>query len=150
MSVDSGPEIRPIRGPEEFAEALQVRVLVFVAEQGGPLTDEPDARDDAARHWVVLEGGRIVGTARVYEPEPGVAKIGRVALLPEVRGRGWGALLMETLLAECRGEVILDAQVHVIPFYQRLGFAAEGDEFLDAGILHRRMRLCAGAANLAQ
>ena len=38
---------------------------------------------------------------------------------------------------------VLDAQIQVIPFYERLGFVAEGDVFLDAGIEHRRMRLSA-------
>ncbi|MFY9494463.1 MAG: GNAT family N-acetyltransferase, partial [Limnochordia bacterium] len=36
---------------------------------------------------------------------------------------------------------IVDAQLQAIPFYSRLGFVAEGDEFLDGGIPHRRMRL---------
>ena len=35
--------------------------------------------------------------------------------------------------------VTLDAQLYVIPFYEALGFTAEGDTFLDAGIKHRRM-----------
>ena len=34
---------------------------------------------------------------------------------------------------------VLDAQVPVIPFYERLGFVAEGPVFDDAGIPHRRM-----------
>ena len=38
-------------------------------------------------------------------------------------------------------EAVADAQVRAIGFYERLGFRAEGGEFLDAGIPHRRMRL---------
>ena len=139
------PEIRPIHNHVEFLAALEVRVAVFVDEQGGPPEDEPDAWDSTARHWVVVSEGRIVGTARLYQPARGVGKIGRVALLPESRGRGWGRLLMEELLAQAQAlgfrEVILDAQSAAAAFYEPFGFAPEGEEFLDAGIPHRRMRL---------
>lgn len=142
------PEIRLIQSALEWEAALRVRVRVFVEEQGGPLSDEPDAWDNRARHWVVLDGGRVVGTARVYHPEPHLAKIGRVALLPETRGRGWGERLMRALLdwSDEHGfrEAVLDAQAYAVPFYERLGFVAEGEEFLDAGIPHRRMRRKAG------
>jgi predicted GNAT family N-acyltransferase len=143
MSAD--PVVREITGSAEWEAALALRVAVFVDEQGGPLTDEPDAWDPLARHWIVLEEDRIVGTARVYEPYAGTAKIGRVAICEAVRGRGYGKTLMKALVDWCReqgfAEVILDAQEYAIPFYERLGFAAEGEPFMDAGIPHRRMRL---------
>jgi predicted GNAT family N-acyltransferase len=139
------PTIRPIRDYLEFQAALDVRIAVFVDEQGGPLSDEPDAWDTAARHFVVVSGEKIVGTARLYQVEEGAAKIGRVALLPEYRGRGWGAELLKTLLLQARAlgfrEAMLDAQTHACPFYERFGFRAVGEEFLDAGIPHRQMRL---------
>ena len=34
-----------------------------------------------------------------------------------------------------------DAQSAAVSFYEPFGFVPEGDEFLDAGIPHRRMRL---------
>ncbi len=37
-------------------------------------------------------------------------------------------------------EVYLHAQTRVVGFYERFGFAAEGDEFDEAGIPHRLMR----------
>jgi predicted GNAT family N-acyltransferase len=143
MSAD--PVIREIAGPAEWEAALALRIAVFVDEQGGPLSDEPDAWDPQARHWIVLEHERIVGVARVYEPYPGTAKIGRVAIAEGARGRGYGNALMVALVEWCRAkrfaEVILDAQEYAIPFYERLGFTSEGDPFMDAGIPHRRMRL---------
>jgi predicted GNAT family N-acyltransferase len=141
----SEAEIRPVRTHEEYLAALRVRVAVFVDEQQGPLDDEPDAWDASARHFVVLDDGQIVGTARLYQPRFGVGKIGRVALLPEVRGRGWGARLLAAVLDQARAlgfaEVILDAQTGATAFYERFGFAPEGEEWIEAGIPHRRMRL---------
>lgn len=139
------PDIRPVRSRTEFHAALQVRIRVFVEEQGGPPEDEPDAWDSAARHFVVLAGEQVVGTARLYHPAQGIAKVGRLALAPEFRGLGWGAMLLDELVAQARalgvGAVVLDAQVSAEPFYVRFGFIAEGEEFLEGGIAHRRMRL---------
>jgi len=138
-------EIRLIRDRAEREAALAVRVAVFVREQGGPAEDEPDAWDDAARHFVVVVGGRVVGTGRLYHPAPGTAKLGRIALLPEHRGRGLGRALLTELLATARAlgchEAILDAQAGVLGFYEGLGFAAEGPVFIEGGLPHRRMRL---------
>jgi predicted GNAT family N-acyltransferase len=45
--------------------------------------------------------------------------------------------------AQHRGyrHLALDAQVEAIDFYRRLGFVAEGELFMDAGIPHRHMHL---------
>jgi predicted GNAT family N-acyltransferase len=37
--------------------------------------------------------------------------------------------------------LVLHAQTHAIDFYNKHGFQIEGDEFLEAGIPHRRMTL---------
>ncbi len=141
------PQIRRA-GPEELPLCLEIRRRVFIDEQGVPEAEELDGRDGACRHWIALLGGRPVATARVLA-EGGAAKIQRVAVLAEARGRGIGAALMRAVLAElgadpAAGEIRLDSQTSALPFYERLGFVAEGPEFLDAGIPHRRMRRAAG------
>jgi ElaA protein len=78
-------------------------------------------------------------------PAGEAAKLQRVAVLARARGTGVGDRLMRHVLRELAAEGIarasLDAQVPVIPFYERLGFAAHGPEFDDAGIPHRAMSL---------
>lgn len=146
--MGAAPHIRLVQSPTEFQAAIGVRLAVFVEEQGGPPEDEPDAWDRHAEQFVVLDGERVVGTARVYEETSGIARIGRVALLEEYRGRGWGARLLETLLEHCRErdfpEAELHAQTHACMFYQRFGFRAVGEEFIEAGLPHRTMRLKLG------
>jgi len=143
--MNTDVEIRPTHNHDEYLAALRVRVAVFVEEQNGPADEEPDRWDDTARHFVVVTGGAVVGTGRLYHPEFRLAKIGRVALLMPFRGRGWATSLMATMISQARAlamrEVILDAQAYAEQFYQRFGFQAEGELFLDAGIPHRRMRL---------
>jgi len=117
---------------------------VFVEEQGVPLAEELDADDAHALHYLVRDSEFPVAAARLVPKNDGIAKVGRVAVLPEYRRQGVGSELMTYILggdARSYEEVILDSQLTAVGFYERLGFVAEGDEFLDAGIPHIRMRL---------
>lgn len=124
----------------EFAEALELRRRVFVEEQGVPLCEEQDEHDPNSDHAVIYQGLELVGTARLA---PG-GKIGRVAVARAARGQGLGLELVRCLEDRARQraleEVYLHAQLPVLGFYQRQGYGAEGDIFLDAGLEHRRMR----------
>jgi len=121
--------------------ATEIRRVVFIEEQRVPQEEEWDGRDDACVHFLALLEGRPVGTARLL-PD---AHIGRVAVLAEARGLGIGVALMRATIDAARRLdhpiVELAAQTHALPFYERLGFQAFGDEFLEAGIPHRNMRL---------
>ena len=120
-----------------------IRKAVFVEEQAVPLELELDEYDAAATHFLLTDGERPLATARLLSKH-GLAKIGRVAVLKDARGRGLGLALMAFVLDEARRqgftEAVLDSQTYAIPFYARLGFIAEGDEFDDAGIPHYLMR----------
>ncbi len=122
-----------------------LRRAVFIDEQGVDPDLEVDGLDSEATHLLAVKEGRPVGTARILFMGE-VAKVGRVCVLPELRGTGMGKALMMAAIAECRSrlglsEVRLGAQTYAIGFYEALGFVAEGPEFMDAGILHREMVL---------
>ena len=131
--------------PEARAACFAIREQVFVREQGVPMELEMDSLDPVATHFLLLETGtqRPLATARLLEKN-GAAKIGRVAVLADVRGRGLGLEIMRAVLDEARrrgfSEAVLDAQTYALPFYTRLGVTPEGDEFDDAGIPHFTMR----------
>ena len=123
-------------------EAERVRVMVFVAEQKVPREIEFDEDDKTAEHFIAFDGRHMVmACARLLDN----GRIGRVAVLRPFRGRGIGEAVMKAVLerAKERGmkDVHLGAQVHALPFYERLGFVPYGDEFDEAGISHRMMRL---------
>ena len=71
-------------------------------------------------------------------------KIGRMAVLKSRRRHGVGSALLERMISIARQanltEVVLDAQVYALPFYANFDFQAYGNEFMDAGIAHRKMR----------
>lgn len=137
----------------EMEDAIAVRRAVFIEEQGISEAEEIDSLDrDPARvsnalHVVAYLDGRPVGTGRLLldgSPDQN-AHIGRVAVLADYRGRGLGKAVMLALHEEAQqrgyGGITLAAQLHAVPFYERLGYAARGDIFLDARIEHRWMDL---------
>lgn len=122
-----------------------VRRAVFIQEQRVPEELEWDEADASALHVLALDGdSHAIGTGRLLQAH-GMGHIGRMAVLREWRGQGVGTAILNALIATARErgltEVVLNAQTHALGFYARSGFAAEGDEFPDAGIPHRRMRL---------
>jgi predicted GNAT family N-acyltransferase len=137
--------VRPCLSDEDRAAAMRIRFTVFVDEQNVPPELEPDEYDTDALHLLAVDSasGEAIGTARIVDKGNGIAKIGRVAILKAWRGQGMGDLLMRATLDAVRASghttAMLDAQTYVIPFYEKLGFVAEGPVFDDAGIPHRRM-----------
>lgn len=129
---------------DDFPACAAIRRRVFIEEQNVPEELELDDLDATAVHLLATQDGRPVGTARLLVAGE-AAKIGRVAILPELRGTGAGAALMRAALDELRARGVrtakLGAQTHAIGFYERLGFTAYGPEYDDAGIPHRDMSL---------
>jgi predicted GNAT family N-acyltransferase len=134
-------EIRPADWQRDETVLAEIRRRVFIEEQAVPADLEWDGEDAAAQHWLALQDGTPVGTARLLRN----GHIGRMAVLARSRGHGVGTALLQAVLEQARGhgwrEVYLHAQTHALAFYERLGFIATGPEFIDAGIPHRTMRL---------
>jgi predicted GNAT family N-acyltransferase len=124
-----------------------VREAVFIREQGVPEKLEWDGLDEICRHALALNlKGDAIGSGRIVPPRGrATARVGRLAVLPEWRGQRVGTALLESLLEYARSvhypQVMVHAQVQALPFYHRFGFEEEGQEFLDAGISHIKMRL---------
>lgn len=136
--------IRRVGEAATLADAHEVRRAVFVEGQDVPEAVEMDGKDEAAAHLVASDGDRPVGTVRLREPAPGVAKIERVAVRQSWRRQGLGRRLMREIeaLARERGmdEAVLHAQTRVADFYADLGYARTGDVFDEAGFAHVEMR----------
>ncbi|MFJ6181329.1 GNAT family N-acetyltransferase [Streptomyces sp. NPDC092295] len=151
---DSGFLVRIAAGPADTEACFAVRKQVFVVEQRVSEDIEYDGRDAWALQLLAIRADGVpLGTARLlYGPEaadrtggdPSVGSLGRLAVVAEARGLGIGVALVRAVedAARERGLTVVDlhAQSHALGFYERLGYAAYGPEFQDAGIAHRSMR----------
>lgn len=130
--------------PADREELDALRHRVFVEEQAVPVELERDELDDEAIHAVARdEAGRVVGTGRLVTGAAGRARIGRMAVATEARGRGVGAAVLAVLEAAAVDagctQVELHAQAHAVGFYRRAGYAPVGEPFDEAGISHVAM-----------
>ncbi len=130
---------------EAEVDAFLVRQEVFILEQGVPAELELDEFDSLATHALVYQDARCIGTGRLVNLSAKQAQIGRMAVLAKFRGKGVGKQILRKLvdLAASQGaqRIILHSQVSAIPFYENLGFQAQGDVYDEAGIPHRNMML---------
>lgn len=133
-------EVRLADWSGEQSALIALRTRVFIEEQKVPPEVEIDGRDPDCIHVVAqLPDGRVVGTGRLL-PE---GRIGRMAVDRDCRGQGIGRAVLDALITCARRQgfatVELHAQCRALGFYEAAGFRAEGPEFQDAGIPHRRM-----------
>jgi predicted GNAT family N-acyltransferase len=124
-------------------EAFRLRREVFIVEQNVPPDEEFDADDLTAAHVVAILDGDVCGTLRVIKAED-YMKIGRVVTGMAWRGKGVAKAMLTHAMHEHRetrhGRFHLAAQSDKMALYERFGFRAYGDEFLDVGIPHFNMR----------
>lgn len=131
--------------PRELHALYKLRVDVFVAEQDCPYNeiDDQDADPDTKHVLAFANDGTLAGCARVFPTETG-SRFGRFVVHPAHRGSGIGPDIVRTGIeytTRWPGDLIVEAQSGLVDYYSRFGLVAEGEEFLDTGMPHRRMRL---------
>jgi ElaA protein len=138
-----------IRGPELSAADLQavlkLRAEVFVVEQQSLYLDV-DGRDldPGTVHYLLTDGDRILAYLRRLTESDGELRIGRVVTAKDARGSGLGYQIMAAAVEDLNGaRSVLESQVYAQGFYERFGYVAEGEEYIEDGIPHITMRRAA-------
>ena len=138
----SEPRVVIVRTPLERADAVRVRIAVFVDEQGIPREEELDEHDETATHCVGYIDGAPVAAGRLVLMD-GYAKIGRMAVLASRRKLGFGAAVLAALESEAQARgvrlVKLSAQLSARGFYDRRGYRGVGDVYDEVDIPHIAM-----------
>ena len=131
-------------GSPEYERMLALREAVLRRPLGLDLSAEDCAGEERQWHLVAIRQQVLVGCL-VLVPLPGAAvQMRQVAVLPESQRAGIGSALVgyaeELARSRKRTSMLLHARLEAIPFYERLGYALEGDEFIEVTIPHRAMR----------
>jgi predicted GNAT family N-acyltransferase len=126
-------------------DAFLVRQEVFIREQKVPAELELDEFDPSAVHALAYQGSCCIGTGRLVDLGGGQSQIGRMAVLAQFRNQGAGRRILERLVnlaqSQSTESIVLHSQIYAIPFYEKLGFQAQGATYDEAGIAHRNMIL---------
>lgn len=122
---------------------FEVRKKVFVEEQG--FQNEFDDIDEFAEFITLYVDQKLAGCTRCYFKEQSKEAIfGRLAVLPEYRGKGLGQLLVQ--VSEERMKELgaismhLHAQCYIKNLYEKLGYISYGDIELDEHVEHIWMK----------
>ena len=134
-------EVQIVKTEEQLKDAYFVRKTVFVEEQMVPMEEEIDHFEKEAVHFVLYDHSPLgAGRFRIVD---GYGKVERICVLKERRVGGAGTAIMNKIEEYAKEQGInklkLNAQVHAIPFYTKLGYEVVSEEFLDAGIPHKTM-----------
>jgi ElaA protein len=126
----------------ELYALLRLRCDVFVVEQECAYheLDGRDTEPGTVHHWIAGDDGRIDACLRALTEPDGTTRVGRVVTAAAARGRGFAALLVEHVGRTSTGSIVLDAQSHLVGWYQQLGYVVDGDGFVEDGIPHVPMR----------
>ncbi len=124
-------------------DAARLRREVFMEEQG--FREEFDDDDEKSVHIVMYDDDAPIAVCRIIPGDDGRScRIGRVAVSADCRGASMGAAMMEEAerQAVARGWIAAEvsAQVRAKGFYERCGYAAYGDEYMDEHCPHIAMR----------
>ena len=124
-----------LSGVSDTDVVYEIRQKVFSDEQGLPdfvVRDDDDIEAIFAVAYEEEDEKRTpVGTARLlFLGEE--FKIGRLCVLKEFRGRGYADFLVRMLLDKAFSmgatEVHVDARLHAVGFYKKIGFVENGAE----------------------
>ena len=128
---------------QENREKLSaIRRKVFIEEQQVPEELEWDEFDEESFHILALDAqDNPIGTGRLKAD----GQIGRMAILQSWRNKSVGSAILNHILDHARQsgihELYLHAQISAISFYEKYGFGVCSEEFMDAGIPHKTMRM---------
>lgn len=121
-------------------EAKFIRTTVFVDEQH--FVDEFESNENKAIHIVMYIDNKPVATSRIiYQDKHKCYVIGRFAVLKEYRGKGLGSELMKYTEQEIVNryghiQVGVSSQMQAKEFYEKSGFIATSDTYLDQHCPH--------------
>ncbi len=107
-----------------------------------------DKNDLLARHLLLWEKNQLIAYARILPPNNNqkIPRIGRVVVHPNWRRKGFGEEIMKLAINDCQLiypglPIKISAQSYLKSFYEKFGFSAEGEEYLEDNIPHIAMNL---------
>ncbi|MEP1932867.1 MAG: GNAT family N-acetyltransferase [Roseibium sp.] len=129
--------------PQEVHDFLKLRQDIFVLEQTSLYADI-DGKDPEALHCFIKDkaSGALIGAIRAFTGlENGDARIGRVVIAEDGRGKGLGRALMLEGIARVEklapsAKIHITAQSHLEAFYNSLGFDKATAPYDQDGIPH--------------
>ncbi len=131
-------------GTPEFDQALDLRNRVLRVPLGLQFnTSDIEAEWDSHHLAVFTQDGTVGGCLVMKSISPSVVKMRQVAVDPQLQGKGIGMQMVRESekWAKQHGlnKIELHARIEAVPFYLKMNYLKEGDQFEEVGIPHYKM-----------
>ncbi|WP_447641107.1 MULTISPECIES: GNAT family N-acetyltransferase [Chitinophagaceae] len=124
----------------EYEQQVHLRYLVLRAPLGLEFTDEYLQKDAKDLMFGCFLEGDLVGCSQVTDIGEGVYQLRQMAVASNMQGKNIGkelVIFLENYLRNINArKITLHARQVARGFYERLGYRAVGNEFLEVGIPH--------------
>ena len=144
---------RPITTADrEYDAEKALRNRVLRAPLGLALSETDVRGEENQTHVVAVdECGNVVGCVLIVPPVEGIARVRQMAVEGAFRGKGIGAGLMAQAEVAARafsaGKLTMHARLSARGFYERLGYRAVSDVFMQVTLPHIAMEKVLGPEN---
>ena len=125
-------------------DILKLRQDIFIVEQNC-VYEDIDGLDNASQHLLLTIGDELIAYSRIVPPKVKYEEIsiGRIVVKKSHRGKGYGKKIVQQSIRQIDEEghqsIRIEAQAHLLSFYNDLGFEAAGDTYILDGIPHIEM-----------
>lgn len=131
-------------GSPEYDEAVALRYEILRRPLGLDYTPEQLAEEWNQAHIAAFDPeGRIIGYLNLTPYTDGQVKMRQVAVAAAEQGRGVGKAMVAFSEEQARDhgfeKLVLHARDSAVPFYLKLGYQVEGDQFEEVTIPHYKM-----------
>jgi predicted GNAT family N-acyltransferase len=124
----------------EYVEVFELRDELLRKPLGMSLKNDDLSRDHTDIILVAKQNNKVVGCLMLHHKDEANVQLRQMAVAGELQGTGVGRVIVtaaEQLAAE-KGykTMVLHARKVAVGFYDRLGYAAISEEFMEVGIPH--------------
>lgn len=126
-----------------YLQTLALRERVLRIPISLVLSAEDIADEDQQRHFVMLDGEDLVACVVIRPLQSGCVKLRQMAVSTQYQRQNVGRDLIiaveEVLVGSGTNHIEMSARQSATGFYERLGYHASGEPYIEQGIPHIRM-----------
>lgn len=127
----------------EYPQELMLRWEAISKPLGMPPGKEVESEENASFHLIAVERKKLIGCVLFFPDDQMRGRLHQMALSEEWRGKGFGRKMIVTLehalISRGFKQVYLFAPPDRVAFYTRVGYAQEGEQIKERGVLCQRM-----------
>lgn len=130
-------------GTPEYRDMIKLRDDILRKPLGLSFAQEELEKEKGNLMMAAYEDDKMLGCCMLVEEDPQTVRLRQMAVVNDLQGKGVGKALIQFAenLARDRGyrKITMHARKNALGFYEKMGYQAVGDEFMEITIPHYNM-----------